>query len=73
MAHAVRLLAAVLVLHWFGAAAQELVHFPSLEDNGPGQAPTSLDGYVFRPSDQSNSPAVVFCTAAAVFSAAVPD
>jgi len=28
--------------------AQELVHFPSLEDNGPGQSSTMLDGYLFR-------------------------
>src|SRR5690348_11208236 len=41
-------LAAVLI--WCGgAAAQELVHFPSLEDHGAGQPSTMLDGYLFRP------------------------
>jgi hypothetical protein len=51
-----------VVLHWLGAAAaRERVHFPSLENNGPAQPPTSLDGYVFHPSSgQDSGPAVVF-------------
>jgi dienelactone hydrolase len=45
---------------WCGcAAAQELVHFPSLGDNGPGQQPTVLDGYLFRPPDEARHPAIV--------------
>jgi dienelactone hydrolase len=47
--HAMAALAAVWL--WCNAAAaQELVHFPSLEDNGPGQAATVLDGYLYRPA-----------------------
>ena len=34
--------------------------FPSLDDNGPGQQPTVLDGYLFRPADDAPRPAVVF-------------
>lgn len=42
-----------------GVAAQELVHFPSLEDNGPGQASTNLDGYLYRPPGEERHPAIV--------------
>ena len=42
-----------------GAAAQEIVHFPSLEDNGPGQPSTMLDGYLFRPAGEGRHPAIV--------------
>src|SRR5712691_9069623 len=50
----------VAVLIWGGgAAAQELVHFPSLEDNGPGQPSTVLDGYLFRPPGDGKHPAIV--------------
>lgn len=42
------------------AAAQEKVHFPSLNDNGTGQAPTMLDGYVFRAKAKTPRPAIVF-------------
>ena len=38
---------------------QELVHFPSLEDNGPGQASTMLDGYLFRAPGSDRPPAIV--------------
>jgi dienelactone hydrolase len=38
-----------------GAAAQEVVHFPSLDDQG-----TSLDGYLFRSSGDGRRPAAVF-------------
>jgi len=48
----------------------ETVHFPSLEDNGPGQPPTVLDGYLFRPADTARHPAVVFLHGAAGWSGA---
>ena len=52
--------AGVAVLLWTGAAAaQEVVHFPSLEDNGPGQPSTQLEGYLFRPAGEGRHPAVV--------------
>src|SRR5262249_44562670 len=41
------------------AAAQGMVHFPSLEDNGPGQSATTLDGYLFRPPGEGQRPAIV--------------
>jgi dienelactone hydrolase len=45
---------------WAGlAGAQEVVHFPSLEDNGPGQPATVVDGYLFRPTGEGRHPAVV--------------
>jgi hypothetical protein len=37
-----------------------LVHFPSLEDNGPGKSATTLDGYMFRPPASGTHPALVF-------------
>src|SRR5712691_7567758 len=50
----------VAVLIWCGgAAAQELVHFPSLEDNGPGQPSTVLDGFLFRPQGDGRHKAIV--------------
>jgi dienelactone hydrolase len=39
--------------------AQEVVRFPSLEDNGPGQPATKLDGYLFRPAGAGPSPVIV--------------
>jgi len=46
---------------WCAAAtAQQLVHFPSLDDNGPGQQATMLDGYLFRPGGEGRRPAIVF-------------
>lgn len=54
------LVALMAVLTWWGgAAAQELVHFPSLEDNGSGQPSTVLDGYLFRPSGAGPHKAIV--------------
>ena len=50
---------AALFIWCGGAVAQEVVHFPSLEDNGPGQAATSLDGYLFRPQGEGRHPAIV--------------
>lgn len=54
-------LAALLtVFVWCGpVAAQELIHFPSLEDNGPGQGSTHLDGYLWRLPDAAPHPAIV--------------
>ncbi|HEV8680973.1 MAG TPA: dienelactone hydrolase family protein [Stellaceae bacterium] len=46
-------------LWWHGGAAQEMVRFPSLDDNGPGQAATVLDGYLYRPPGDGRHPAVV--------------
>jgi dienelactone hydrolase len=58
---AARLLTAVIVLVWsVAAAAQQLAHFPSLDDNGPGQPATMLDGYLFRSPGDGKHPAVVF-------------
>jgi dienelactone hydrolase len=52
---------AVIVLLWCRTGvAQELVHFPSLEDNGPGKPATTLDGYMFRPPAGGTNPALVF-------------
>ena len=53
-------LIAILVLSHAAASAQEAVHFPSLEDNGPGRPATTLDGYLFRPAGEGKRPAVVF-------------
>ncbi len=41
------------------AAAQETVHFPSL-DGKDGAPPTQIDGYLFRPTGPGPAPAVVF-------------
>src|SRR3954471_19893370 len=41
------------------ALAQEVVHFASIEDNGPGQGSTQLDGYLFRPAGEGRHPAIV--------------
>jgi dienelactone hydrolase len=52
--------AAAAVLWGVGTvAAQEVVHFPSLEDNGPGPPATVLDGYLFRPAGEGRHPAIV--------------
>jgi dienelactone hydrolase len=49
---------------WFAAGgtatAQEKVQFLSLADNGPGNRPTTLDGYLFRAGGAGRHPAVVF-------------
>lgn len=45
---------------WSGTGiAQELVHFPSWEDNGAGQAATVLDGYLYRPEGPGPHAAIV--------------
>jgi dienelactone hydrolase len=41
-------------------AAQEVVHFPSFEDNGAGLASTMLNGYLWRSAGEGRHPAVVF-------------
>ena len=52
--------AAVAVSFWAGTtSAEELVHFPSLYDNGPDQPGTQLDGYLFRPADEGRHAAIV--------------
>jgi dipeptidyl aminopeptidase/acylaminoacyl peptidase len=58
---ATRLIAVAIALLWSAAApAQELVHFPSYEDNGPGRSSTVLDGYLLRPAAKGRHPAVIF-------------
>jgi len=50
----------IVVLLWHAAVgAQELVRFPSLDDNGPGQPGTTLDGYLFRAAGDGKHPAIV--------------
>jgi dienelactone hydrolase len=39
--------------------AEEVVQFPSLEDNGPDQPSTVLNGYLFRPAGEGPHPAIV--------------
>ena len=52
--------AALFLLLWLvPASAQELVHFPSLNDNGPDQPPTMLDAQLFRPPGEGRYPAIV--------------
>ena len=54
------LAAGAAALLWAGlAGAQQVVHFPSLDDNGPGQPSTTLDGYLFLPSGEGRHPAIV--------------
>jgi dienelactone hydrolase len=53
------LLLLVLALAGGGVAAQERVHFASL-DGKDGAAPTTLDAYLFRPGGPGPHPALVF-------------
>ena len=58
----VRHFVAAAMAFWLGcaeAAGQEVVHFPSLEDNGAGQPATVLDGYLFRPAGEGRHSAIV--------------
>jgi dienelactone hydrolase len=41
-------------------AALSRVHFPSLDDNGPGRPATMLDGILFLPPGDAKHPAVLF-------------
>jgi dienelactone hydrolase len=50
---------AVLLIGCRGTAAQESVHFPSLDDNGPGQTATVLDGYLYRAPGNEPRPAII--------------
>jgi dienelactone hydrolase len=50
----------ILKKHGLAVAAQELVHFPSFEDNGPGRSSTVLNGYLSRPTGEGQHPAVIF-------------
>ncbi len=49
-----------LLLCSMTVAAQELVNFPSFEDNGAGLASTVLNGYFWRPAGGGQHPAVIF-------------
>jgi dienelactone hydrolase len=49
-----------LLLSSMTVAAQELVHFPSFEDNGPDRSSTVLNGYLSRPAGEGQHPAVIF-------------
>jgi dienelactone hydrolase len=61
MRRATRLIAVAIALLWSAAVpAQDLVHFPSYEDNGPDRPSTVLDGYLLRPTAEGQHPAVVF-------------
>ena len=53
------LLALIVQLAAFGAAAQDTVHFPGF-DGGDGHPPTELTGYLFKPTRPGPAPAVVF-------------
>jgi dienelactone hydrolase len=51
------LVTAVLSIVWLGTAtAQEVVHFRSADDNGPGQPATELEGRLFRRSGEGPFP-----------------
>jgi dienelactone hydrolase len=49
------LIGGILALWSAAAAAQQLVHFPSLEPSAP-----MLDGYLFRPAGEGRHPALIF-------------
>src|SRR4051795_12525070 len=54
------LVAAILSALWLQpAAAQEIVHFQSADDNGSGQPATELEGRLFRPNGEGPFPALV--------------
>ena len=61
MTRAALLIAVGILLLWsVAAAAQELVHFPSFEDNGAGLSSTMLNGYLWRGAGEGQHPAVIF-------------
>ena len=61
MIQTTRIIAVGVLLLWsMTVAAQELVHFPSFADNGPGRSSTVLNGYLSRPTGEGQHPAVVF-------------
>ena len=62
MTKTARIIAVSALLLWSGCDGhrQELVHFPSFEDNGPGRSSTVLNGYLARPTGEGQHPAVIF-------------
>lgn len=61
MIQTTRIIAVGAGLLWsMTVAAQELVHFPSFEDNGPGRSSTVLNGYLSRPTGEEQHPVVIF-------------
>jgi dienelactone hydrolase len=57
----IRFLAGLIFVLWsVAAASEELVHFPSFEDNGPGRSSTTLDGYLYRSAGEGRHPAAIF-------------
>jgi hypothetical protein len=61
MIQTTRIIAVGALLLWsMTVAAQELVHFPSFDDNGPGRSSTVLSGYLSRPTGEGQHPAVIF-------------
>ena len=61
MIQTTRIIAVSALLLWpMTASAQEMVHFPSFEDNGPGRSSTVLNGYLSRPTGEGQHPAVIF-------------
>jgi hypothetical protein len=61
MIQATGIIAAGALLLWsMTVAAQELMHFPSFEDNGPGRSSTVLNRYLSRPTGEGQHPAVIF-------------
>ena len=61
MIQTTRIIAVGALLLWsMTVAAQEQVHFPSFEDNGPGRSSTVLNGYLSRPTGEGQHPTVIF-------------
>src|ERR1700738_4725256 len=61
MIQTTRIIAVSALLLWpMTVEGQELVHFPSFEDNGPGRSSTLLNGYLSRPTGEGQHPAVIF-------------
>lgn len=52
--------ALLLIVFWASlATAQDVMHFPSLDQNGANEPATMLNGYLFRPAGDGPHPAVV--------------
>jgi len=61
MIQTTRIIAVSALFLWsMTVAAQELVHFPAFDDNGPGRSSTVLNGYLSRPTGEGQHPAVIF-------------
>jgi hypothetical protein len=53
MIQTTRIITVSALLLWsMTASAQELVHFPSFEDNGAGRSSTVLNGYLSQPAGE---------------------